>query len=85
MAKAPPALLSPRVQAVELSDDNPRISNLLTRRLELDAEIESLQLRRRNEFTNSEYIQRLQALILQSAEVSEEIETLRESSQADVE
>jgi len=73
-----------RVQAVELSDDNPRISNLLTRRLELDAEIESLQLRR-NEFTNSEYIQRLQALILQSAEVSEEIETLRESSQADVE
>ncbi len=69
---------------MELSDDNPRISNLLTRRLELDAEIESLQLRR-NEFTNSEYIQRLQALILQSAEVSEEIETLRESSQADVE
>ncbi len=73
-----------RVQAVELSDDNPRISSLLTRRLELDAEIESLQLRR-NEFPNSEYIQRLQALILQSAQVSEEIEMLRESSQADVE
>ena len=73
-----------RVQAVELSDDNPRISSLLARRLELDAEIESLQLRR-NEFPNSEYIQRLQALILQSAQVSEEIEMLRESSQADVE
>lgn len=68
-----------RLQAVETSNEDPRINMLLTRRAELDAEIESLQLRR-NEFSNADYIERLQALILESAEVSEQIDMLREGS-----
>ena len=71
-----------RVSVAETTDEDPRISALLSRRLELDSEIESLQLRR-NEFSNAEYIQRLQALILESAQVGEEIDVLREGSQAD--
>ena len=73
-----------RLQAPETGADDPRISGLLTRRQELDNEIESLQLRR-NEFSNTDYIERLQALILESAQVSEQIDMLREGNQADVE
>ena len=71
-----------RLQAVETSNEDPRISALLTRRAELDTEIESLQLRR-NEFSNAEYIERLQSLILESAQVGEQIDMLREGNQAD--
>ena len=71
-----------RLQAVETSDEDPRISALLTRRAEIDTEIESLQLRR-NEFSNAEYIERLQSLILESAQVGEQIDMLREGNQAD--
>jgi len=72
-----------RVEPLATSDENPRINALISRRLELDAEIESLQLRR-NEFSNVEYIQNLQALILESAEISEQIDSLREGTQANV-
>jgi hypothetical protein len=72
-----------RVTEIETSDEDPRINALLTRSLELDSEIESLQLRR-NEFSNADYVQRLQSLILESAQVGEQIELLREGSQADV-
>ena len=72
-----------RVEPLATSDENPRINALISRRLELDTEIESLQLRR-NEFTNAQYIQSLQALILESAEISEQIESLREGTQANV-
>lgn len=72
-----------RVVPVEASNDNPRIDALLSRRLELDSEIESLQLRR-NDFSNAEYIQSLQTLILESAEITEQIDTLREGTQANV-
>ncbi len=71
-----------RLQTVETSDEDPRISALLTRRAEIDTEIESLQLRR-NEFSNAEYIERLQSLILESAQVGEQIDILREGNQAD--
>ena len=71
-----------RLQAVETSDEDPRISAQLTRRAEIDTEIESLQLRR-NEFSNAEYIERLQSLILESAQVGEQIDILREGNQAD--
>jgi hypothetical protein len=64
-----------RLGDFESSSEDPRINSLLTKRLELDAEIESLQLRR-NEFTNADYIERLQALILESAQVSEQIDML---------
>lgn len=72
-----------RVQPLETGADDPRISVLLSQRQELDSQIESLQLRR-NEFSNAEYIQRLQALILESAQVGEQIDTLREGTGADV-
>ncbi|MBT6043829.1 MAG: hypothetical protein HOH14_10090 [Gammaproteobacteria bacterium] len=72
-----------RVEPLATSDENPRINAFISRRLELDTEIESLQLRR-NEFSNVEYIQNLQALILESAEISEQIDSLREGTQANV-
>lgn len=72
-----------RVQPVETSDADPRINSLLSRRMELDAEIESLQLKR-NEFSNADYIERLQTLILESAQVSEQIDILREGARVDV-
>lgn len=68
-----------RLEAIEINTEDPRLNTLLTRRLELDAEIEQLQLRR-NEYTNADYIQRLQALILESAQVSEQIDALSEGS-----
>lgn len=71
-----------RLQAVETSDEDSRIGALLTRRQQLDNDIESLQLRR-NEFSNADYIERLQSLILESAQVSEQIDMLREGDQAD--
>lgn len=71
-----PSFTLARLVEVETSSDNPRINTLLSRRQELDSEIENLQLRR-NEFTNADYIRQLQALILQAAEVSEELEQLQ--------
>ncbi|MGA0936036.1 MAG: C13 family peptidase [Pseudohongiellaceae bacterium] len=70
-----------RVQPLETSDDNPRVTELLTRRAQLDSDIESLQLRR-NEYSNAEYVERLQKLILESAEVGEQIDMLRGESGA---
>lgn len=64
-----------RVNAVETTNDIPEITELLERRTALDTQIEELQLRRR-EYSNEDYIQQLQALILESATVSEEIERL---------
>jgi len=68
-----------RLGDLQISSEDPRINELLTRRQELDQDIEELQLRR-NEFTNADYIQQLQALILQAAEVSEELEQLQAGS-----
>jgi len=65
-----------RVQPVETTDDDPRVTQLLSQRLDLDNQIEDLQLRR-NEYSNAEYVERLQALILESAQVSEQIDMLR--------
>jgi len=53
--------------------DDPVVSDLQQQRLALDAQIEELQLRR-GDFEAAEYVQRLQALILQSAELSEQID-----------
>jgi hypothetical protein len=60
-------------QTVENVSEGSVLSQLLKQRQELDAKIEDLQLRRA-EFSNSEYIEQLQALVLQSAELSEKIE-----------
>src|SRR5688572_27294508 len=60
-------------QTIENVSEGSLLSQLLQERQELDAKIEDLQLRRA-EFSNTDYIQQLQALVLQSAELSEKIE-----------
>jgi hypothetical protein len=62
-----------RLNDIQLESEDPVLNDLLQQRLALDAEIENLQLRR-NQMSNAEYIQQLQALVLQSAELSERIE-----------
>jgi hypothetical protein len=68
-----------RLNALELAADDPELNQLLQQRLALEAQIEDLQLRR-NEFDNAAYLQRLQALILQSAELSERIEEAQQGA-----
>ncbi len=64
-----------RINPVVISSENPRIAELQEQSLEVDRQIESLQLRR-GEMSNAEYIEQLQALILQSARINEEIDQL---------
>lgn len=64
-----------RINPVVISTENPRIAELQEQSLEVDRQIESLQLRR-SEMNNTEYIEQLQALILQSARINEEIDQL---------
>ena len=64
-----------RINPVVISTENPRIAELQEQSLEIDRQIESLQLRR-GEMSNAEYIEQLQALILQSARINEEIDQL---------
>jgi hypothetical protein len=62
-----------RLSEIQIESEDPVLNELLQQRLALDAEIENLQLRR-NQMTNAEYIQQLQALVLRSAELSEQID-----------
>lgn len=62
-----------RLNADTLQSDDPLLDELLQERLALDAQIEELQLRR-SQYSNAEYLERLQALVLESAELSERIE-----------
>lgn len=71
-----------RVTPVETQNENPTISRLLERRLGINADIEDLQLKR-GQYSNTEYIQLLQALILESATITEEIELLSEEQNAE--
>lgn len=71
-----------RLNVDAITDEDPRINTLLSRRQELDAEIETLQLNR-DDYSNAEYLQKLQALVLESAEVGEQIDALRAGSEAD--
>ena len=64
-----------RINPVVISTENPRIAELQEQSLEIDRQIESLQLRR-GEMSNAEYIEQLQAMILQSARINEEIDQL---------
>ncbi len=60
-------------QAIANVSEGSLLSELLEQLMQLDAKIEDLQLRR-TELSNTAYIQQLQALVLQSAELSERIE-----------
>lgn len=64
-----------RINPVVISDENPRLAELQEQVLDIDRQIESLQLQR-SELSNKEYIEQLQALILQSARINEEIDQL---------
>lgn len=55
------------------------VAPLLEQRQALDAAIEELQLRR-GEYNNAEYVSKLQALILQSAELSEKIDAAQQGT-----
>lgn len=71
-----------RISEIETESDIPEISALLEKRIAVDTEIEELQLRRR-EYSNADYIQALQALIIESASVTEQIDLLNESEGAE--
>lgn len=62
--------------------DDPEIVQLLQRREEIDAEIEELQLNRNN-YSSAEYTQRLRDLVLESATVTEQIQTLGEEGEGE--
>ena len=60
-------------QQAELSGASGKLADLLKKRKELETQIEDLQVRR-SELGNAEYLKRFQALILESAEVGEQID-----------
>ncbi|MBN4075155.1 MAG: hypothetical protein COA71_00890 [SAR86 cluster bacterium] len=64
-----------RLSPLVISNENPRVAELQEQVLNIDRQIESLQLRR-TELSNADYIEQLQALILQSARINEEIDQL---------
>lgn len=68
------AKLNAGEQQAELASATGKRAELLKRRQQLDAEIEDLQVRR-SEFNNTDYLSRLQKLVLQSAELSEQLES----------
>lgn len=71
-----------RLNALDYETADPELSDLLQQRLDLDSEIESLQLRR-NEFpSNAAYLSALQALILESALLTEQIDASQEEGAA---
>lgn len=64
----------------ELENADAGLAELLQRRAELDAQIEDLQVRR-TQLNNTEYLAQLQTLILQSAELSEQIDAAQKKAQ----
>jgi hypothetical protein len=66
-----------RLNALEYESDDPELSELLSQRTALDTEIEELQLRRNEFASNRDYLQALQALVLKSAELTEQIDAAR--------
>lgn len=64
----------------ELANADAGLAELLQRRAELDAQIEDLQVRR-TQLNNTEYLAQLQTLILQSAELSEQIDAAQKKAQ----
>lgn len=63
-------------------EETPKIAELSARSLEIDQEIEELQLRREN-YSASEYTTLLRELILESAQVMEELESLENGGGSD--
>ena len=72
------ARLNAAEQQAELASASGKLADLLKKRKELEAQIEDLQVRR-GEFSNADYLKRFQALILQSAEVGEQIDAAQKA------
>ncbi len=71
-------LILARISASDIEEfDDPRLQRLQQQLAELDQQIESLQLQR-DEFSNEDYIQRLQALVLESARLNQDMDRLRD-------
>ena len=66
-----------RLNALEYESDDPELGELLEQRIALDSQIEELQLRRNEFASNREYLQALQALVLKSAQLTEQIDAAR--------
>lgn len=64
-----------KTEIAEASGDD-AMTRLIERRQQLDAQIEELQLRR-NSLSSADYLAQLQSLVLQAAEVSEQIDAAR--------
>lgn len=71
-------LILARISGSALEEfDDPRMQRLQQQLSELDQQIETLQLQR-DEFSNDDYIQRLQALVLESARLNQDMDRLRD-------
>lgn len=66
----------------ELANADEGLAALLQRRQEIDAQIEELQLNRQ-QMSNSDYLARFQSLVLQSAEISEQIDAAQKGNGSD--
>ncbi|HTR00084.1 MAG TPA: hypothetical protein VMH83_08835 [Candidatus Acidoferrum sp.] len=60
-------------QKAELANASGKLQELLKRRQQLDAEIEDLQVKR-GQMSNADYVAKFQQLVLQSAELNEQID-----------
>jgi hypothetical protein len=72
------ARLNAAEQQAALAGASDKLSELLKKRKDLESQIEDLQVRR-SEFSNADYLKRFQALILQSAEVGEQIDAAQKT------
>ncbi|MEI7950381.1 MAG: hypothetical protein WCI66_09125 [Gammaproteobacteria bacterium] len=73
------ARLNASEQKAELASASGKLVELLKKRKDLEAQIEDLQVRR-SQLNNTDYLARFQQLILQSAEVSEQIEAAQKAN-----
>ncbi len=73
------ARLNAAEQKAELANASGKLADLLKKRKDLETEIEDLQVRK-GQLSNADYLARFQQLILQSAELSEQIEAAQKSN-----
>lgn len=66
----------------ELETADAGLADLLKRRQEIDAQIEDLQLKR-SQMSNADYLARFQTLVLQAAEISEQIDAAQKGNAPD--
>lgn len=75
------ARLNAAEQKAELANADAKLADLLKRRQQLDADLEELQLRR-SQMNNADYLAKFQQLVLQSAELNEQIDAAQKTNGA---